>query len=295
MTTKNDDFGTKYDYLVKTLNFQSSPERKSVRLMGKDMSGLNLNLIWEYSNHVGAWSQEQKGHCHPYGECLVFTGFDYDHPNDLGAKIEIAMGEEGEKHTFDTATAIALPPGLLHNPTTTIKATRAYGVMVISLHGESKTQDVPVRIHPEASGSKFTHLVKNLELKDIHRTSGGNADIIAGWNGNDIEGINLNFTWAFHKGTGLWHEKDPHVHPYDEVLLFVGTDPANPEYLGAEIEIALGEEQEKHIFTKPTLVVAPKGLVHCPLNTLRVDKPYCFSAICLNNEHVTTWLGSEKK
>ncbi len=281
----------KYSYLVNTLNFQSSPERKWVHLTGKDMAGLKLNLIWEYSSHAGEWSQEKKGHVHPYGECLVFIGFDYDRPNDLGAKIEISLGEEGEKHSFDTGTTVALPPGLPHNPTTTIKTDRPYGVLVIALDSDSKTEDVPVRPHQESTGNKYNHLVKSLEMKDIHRTSGGNADIIAGWNGKDTKGINLNFTWAFHKGTGYWHEKDPHVHPYDEVLLFVGTDPSHPEYLGAEIEIGMGEEQEKHIFNKPTLVAAPKGLVHCPLNTLRVDKPYCFSAICLNNEHLTTWLG----
>jgi hypothetical protein len=281
----------KYSYLLKTLNFQSSPERKWVHLTGQEMAGLQLNLTWEYSNHIGEWSQEKNGHTHPYGECLVFTGFDYDHPNDLGAKIEIALGEEGEKYSFDIATTIALPPGTPHNPTTTVTATRPYGVLAIGLAGDSKTDDIPIQIKRKISRGKYNHLVKNLDMKDIHRTSGGNADIIAGWNGKELEGINLNFTWAFHKGTGLWHEKDPHVHPYDEVLLFAGTDPVQPEYLGAEIEIGMGEEQEKHIFNKPTLVVAPKGLVHCPLNTIRVDKPYCFSAICLNNEHLTTWFG----
>lgn len=285
----------KYSYLLKTLNFQSSPVRKWVRLMGKDMAGLNLNLTWEYSNLAGAWSQEKKGHTHPYGECLVFTGFDYDHPNDLGAEIEMAIGEEGETYTFNTATAVAIPPGLVHNPTTTKKAIRPYGVMVISLNSENLSKDTPEQKHTASASNKHKHLVKNLDLKDIHRTSGGNADIIAGWNGKELTGINLNFTWAFHKGTGLWHEKDPHVHPYDEVLLFAGTDPAHPEYLGAEIEIAMGEEQEKHVFDQPTLVIAPKGLVHCPLNTRRVDRAYCFSAICLNNEHVTTWLGGDKK
>ena len=72
-----------------------------------------------------------------------------------------------------------------------------------------------------------------------------------------------------------------------------GLDQNNPEYLGAEIEIAMGE-QEIHVFDTSTVVVAPKGLVHCPLVTRRVDKPYGFSAICLNTEHNTTWLGETK-
>ncbi len=106
-----------------------------------------------------------------------------------------------------------------------------------------------------------------------------------------MEGFNLNFTWAFHTGLGKWHEHDPHVHPNDEALVFVGLDPDNPDYLGAEIEIAMGKEQEIHVFDTPTVVVAPGGLVHCPLITRKVDKPYSFSAISLNTEHKTTWLG----
>jgi hypothetical protein len=43
--------------------------------------------------------------------------------------------------------------------------------------------------------------------------------------------------------------------------------------LGAEIEIGLGKEQERHIITTPTTVYIPKGMVHCPLEFKRVDKP----------------------
>lgn len=35
----------------------------------------------------------------------------------------------------------------------------------------------------------------------------------------------------------------------------------------------LGEEQEKHVFTRPTLVYLPIGFPHCPLEITRVDSP----------------------
>ena len=66
--------------------------------------------------------------------------------------------------------------------------------------------------------SKYGYLMKNLDLRDTQRKSGGNADHIAGFGGKDLEGLNLNFTWAIHTGLGDWHDgRDPHVHPYDEV------------------------------------------------------------------------------
>jgi len=37
-----------------------------------------------------------------------------------------------------------------------------------------------------------------------------------------------------------------HAHPYDEILLFMGTDPHDIEDLGAEVEILMGDEREPH-------------------------------------------------
>lgn len=55
----------------------------------------------------------------------------------------------------------------------------------------------------------------------------------------------------------------------------------------------MGDEGEKYVFDTPTVVVAPAGFHHNPVVTRKADKPYSFSAICLNGEHETTWLGGE--
>jgi len=68
-------------------------------------------------------------------------------------------------------------------------------------------------------------------------------------------------------------EEHPHSHDFDIYLTFIGFGPGGLEELGAEIEMSLGEEQEKFVITRPTSVYIPKGLVHCPLNFKRVDKP----------------------
>jgi hypothetical protein len=283
---------TKYGHLVKKLNSQKGPAGTMVWLMGKDLEGLSLNFIWGYVNVAGEWTLGRTGgHMHPYGECFILAGLDYKHPNDLGAEIEVAMGDEGEIHTIDKTTVVISPAGFAHNLVATRRLDRPYGCLIISLSDEHKSIDLPERISPLPTGDKYAHLVKKLEMRDTQRKEGGNADYIAGWNGKDMEGFELNFTWAFHTGLGAWHKQDPHVHPSDEALLFVGLDPDNPGYLGAEIEIAMGEEQEKHIFDTPTVVIAPGGFVHCPLITRKVEKPYGFSAISLSTGHDTKWLG----
>jgi hypothetical protein len=68
-------------------------------------------------------------------------------------------------------------------------------------------------------------------------------------------------------------EEFPHSHDFDMYLTLVGFDPNGLNDLGGEIEIYLGEEQEKHIITTPTSIYMPKGFIHCPLKFTRVDKP----------------------
>lgn len=77
----------------------------------------------------------------------------------------------------------------------------------------------------------------------------------------------------------------PHYHDFDQILCFIGSDPYDMRNFGAEIELSMGEEGEKHIITSPTLVHLPKGLVHCPLEFKRVDKPVFHLELFLGSEY----------
>jgi len=74
-----------------------------------------------------------------------------------------------------------------------------------------------------------------------------------------------------------------HVHDFDEVIGFIGSDFQNPTDLGGEVELWL--EDEKYILTKSCLVFAPAGLRHCPLKVLRVDRPFMFLAFSLTKKY----------
>jgi hypothetical protein len=65
----------------------------------------------------------------------------------------------------------------------------------------------------------------------------------------------------------------PHAHEVDELFFIFGGNPKNYFEFGAQIEIMMGEEQERHIVDKTTIIYIPKGVVHCPITTLKVDKP----------------------
>jgi hypothetical protein len=75
-----------------------------------------------------------------------------------------------------------------------------------------------------------------------------------------------------------------HVHDFDEVIGFLGSDPQNPHDLGGEVEFWL--EDEKYLLTKSCLIFAPKGLRHCPLRVTRVERPILFLAFSVTGKYV---------
>lgn len=65
-----------------------------------------------------------------------------------------------------------------------------------------------------------------------------------------------------------------HIHPFDEYLLFIGTNPEDQFDLGGEVEMWVGDE--KRMLTRTTAVFVPAGVPHCPLIVHSVDRPFIF-------------------
>jgi hypothetical protein len=77
-------------------------------------------------------------------------------------------------------------------------------------------------------------------------------------------------------------ERTFHKHDVDEYLIFLGASlPILSVFLRCEIELFLGEELEKHVITKATVLYIPRGLQHCPLEIKVLRKPMMFSALML--------------
>ena len=102
----------------------------------------------------------------------------------------------------------------------------------------------------------------------------------------ELNGFNCHIIYAFAYETGLTGlSKKPHVHDYDEAIFFIGSDPRKPAYLGAEVTMAIGpDEDEKYTFSEPTAVVVPKGIPHCPIWTNKLEQPFLVMAVSLTGE-----------
>jgi hypothetical protein len=80
----------------------------------------------------------------------------------------------------------------------------------------------------------------------------------------------------------------PHKHRDPEVLVALGTDPDHPHELGAEYEIFMGPEMEKHVVNKPSLVFIPGNFIHCPFRVTKVTRPFIFIEAQYSTKDVET-------
>jgi hypothetical protein len=68
----------------------------------------------------------------------------------------------------------------------------------------------------------------------------------------------------------------PHTHKDPELLVALGTDMANPQDLGADMEMCMGPEMESHIVTTSTMIWVPANFIHAPFRILKVRRPFLF-------------------
>lgn len=94
------------------------------------------------------------------------------------------------------------------------------------------------------------------------------------------DGANFSLFWRYIKEPWFMRD-DPHAHDFEQFLCFLGGNPNDVGDFGAEVELSLGEEGEKLIIDTTSIVHIPKGLIHCPLNFKRIDKPIVFMDIFL--------------
>lgn len=59
---------------------------------------------------------EEFAHSHDFDMYLYFMSFDADNMGELGADIEIGLGEEQEIHKITTPTTVYIPGGMVHCP-----------------------------------------------------------------------------------------------------------------------------------------------------------------------------------
>jgi len=83
----------------------------------------------------------------------------------------------------------------------------------------------------------------------------------------------------------------PHIHPFDELFTFFGSNFDDPSDLGAEMEFWL--EDQPVSFNKSCMVYIPAGMRHCPLNTKQMTKPIFHFSMGYTPSYAHTVLGEK--
>jgi hypothetical protein len=301
-----------YAHLVKPMITKKPPEglyaAPRIWMEASDLEGFNAHFSYGFVKEPSVFHPLKGALIHPYDEILVFEGTDNTNILYLGAEVSVELGEEREEQVFTEPSAVLIPKGMPHGPVTVRKLDRPIVHYSIGLAAAYLAEPVS-RSQPATKGSKHRHLIKkmicnfkSMGMEGMPSEYGviraaemgvgpGNGDEVVWLYGSDIEGFNVNFTWGFYSKCGKWHRGgEAHYHPEEEILCFVGLDPDNLDYLGAELELGMGKDYERHIFNTPTVAICPAAFPHLPLITRWVDKPYGFFVICLSGEHASPWV-----
>ena len=91
--------------------------------------------------------------------------------------------------------------------------------------------------------------------------------------------IEIMYNWIIKMPERNPNSASGHSHDYDEIILNIGVDPHNPEYLGGEIEGFMGDE--KQIVDKTSALYIPKNVKHGLVRWNSFEKPHIQMAIKL--------------
>jgi hypothetical protein len=306
-----------FAHLVKPMIIKAPPKglyaEPRIWMEAKDLEGFNAHFSYGFVKKPSTFHPLKGMLVHPYDEILVFEGTKNTDIFYLGAEVSVLLGEEQEEHIFTEPSCVLIPKGTPHGPVTVKKLDRPIVHYTIGLDAAYKAESVSPKSSSATRGDKYRKYIKKMttnfksmgsqgsgwtgeqqygSIKAADMGVGpGNGDEVVWLYGEDLEGFNVNFTWGFYSRCGKWHRGgEAHYHPEAEILVFVGLDPDKLDFLGAELELGMGKDYERHIFNTPTVAICPAAFPHLPLITRWADKPYGFIVICLSGEHASPWV-----
>jgi hypothetical protein len=256
-----------------------------------------------------------------FDEVYFFYGTDPIDNTRLGGQVEMWLGhgEDAQKFVMKDPTAVYVPKGLAHNPWIVTKVTDAKHPIMITTVALTKNYSLgpdavtnypyPPAFSPDLIGAlqpgngKYAHLVNRLTLSQ---------DIYISFLAGRVCTPNLMFDdkvcraplWAefflvYAGGTGVgvptladiaradsmsywdWTKGMQHYQSYDEVFLYLPTDPYETLALGGEAVAYLGDEA--YSITEPSAVYVPGKVLHNPNYYKRVDRPYYMIVLAMTD------------
>ena len=138
----------KYDKYVKPLAFFDDGYGSLRQKVVMDHEFLGMDVIIEFGT---LWSAGMIGkephipHKHNFSQIMYWFSGNTSDMSDLGAELELFLGEENEKYMVNCSTAVGIPAGMPHMPARVLKMDRRIIFMTVSVTGKYEETPLPVK------------------------------------------------------------------------------------------------------------------------------------------------------
>ena len=267
-------------------------------------ASMYMECIWLWGGVTKSGRMEEP-HIHDFDEIIGFISSDPDNPKELGAVMEMNMGDE--VHYLTKSCLMHIPAGMKHCPLTFKEVRRPgffFTLAPISSYGRTSGLKNPEAVRktgfvppakPDASGTKYGRYI--FTEPRSHTPSRPRPEIgaatpptktaksshIVSLDGAASPGaLYVDFVWIWNGSMTM--SPQPHSHDFDEMIGIIGGGgKENPREVNGEVSINMGGE--KHMLSRSSLVYVPKGLDHCPLEFKNIEKP----VLCFTIGNTTRW------
>jgi hypothetical protein len=268
-----------------------------------------MECIWLWEGKTTSGTTEEP-HVHDFDEVIGFISTDPDNPRELGARMEIILGDE--THFLTKSCLVHVPAGMKHCPLTFRKVNRPvffftlapishYGRTPDSMKPQSASKKTTAFVPPprDKSGTRYGRYIitepaphfpsSPAERRPPPPRPTAKATQVVSLNGDVSPGaFYVDFVWIW--SGDMTMSPEAHSHDFDEMIGIIGypVDRDNPREVGNDVSIVLGNE--KHAIKKSSLIFIPKGLPHCPIGFNNVTKP----VLCFTIGNIPKWDISSK-
>jgi hypothetical protein len=228
-------------------------------------------------------------------ELLIHLGNNPDDPLDLGADVDFFLGNGPwqEHYTLNRTTAVHLPNGMWHCPwkVEKIRTDVNWVNLRIGKNGQGGIPAVLPEVEAESqqnrakaktAGTIFNKYLLSGAPRDLKDPEGGKWIVYSDCTKIDSGLLMRIIRYSPEKAP--YPVIDVQAHEYPTMLLFLGTDLKDCSDLGAEVELFLGPEKERHVISQSALVYVPADTVHGPFKVLKANKPFNFLEVVAGPE-----------
>jgi len=250
-------------------------------MSNKQVPGVNYYLEPGWIYGIPDPNPSLHEHVHEYDEIVMHWGGHPETPQVLGGEVEFYL--DGQPIVFNTATFLYVPKGTPHGPVIWKKFGFPHMQMAMMIGTgsageaweESGIHETKDKLPDKTRIFDYERYVVRSPVREK-----GADGALTYMSSLQVPGINyhIEFGWiTAQTASRIEGIKEMAHRDADEIILDLGSDPANPEDLGAEMEFLLGGQVLT--FNTTSALFIPRGVKHRPLRYKEFRKPHMFLAI----------------